>query len=90
MDYDAFTHAYDAIPTGYSEGHFEDRRYGVRKDISADKRRGNLVANELGGTDYISLNFYRLSSGEAKLKPCEMPEAKVIAFALGFKAELPS
>ena len=36
-------------------------------------------AEELGGTDYISLNLYRTKAG-ALLRPCEMPEAKVIAF----------
>lgn len=86
MDYVAFTRAYD-IPTGYSEGHFAGRRYGLRKEISGDKRRSNLIANELGGNDYISLNFYRLSSGEAKLKPCGMPQAKVVKFVLDFKAK---
>jgi hypothetical protein len=41
-----------------------------------------LVAEELGGSDYISLNWYDLASG-ARLKPCEMPEAKVRAFVEG-------
>lgn len=78
-----FARAYDAIPAGYSEGHYQGRRYGVRKEISDDARRGNLVAEELGGNDYISLNFYRLSGGAHKLKPCEMPKQKVIDFVLG-------
>ncbi|KIN62119.1 hypothetical protein Z946_975 [Sulfitobacter noctilucicola] len=38
-----------------------------------------LVAEELGGKDYISLNLYALSSGP-KLFPCEMPAEKVITF----------
>ena len=38
-----------------------------------------LVAEELGGGDYISLNFYDLTNGPA-LYPCEMPAGKVIAF----------
>lgn len=87
MDLTNFTCYYDALPAGYSEGHFQGRRYGIRKQISKDGKRGNLVAEELGGKDYISLNFYRLKGGIAKLKPCEMPEAKVIEFVLGFKAE---
>lgn len=80
-----FIRAYDRIPAGYSEGYHDGRRYGIRKEISDDKRRGSLVANELGGTGYISLNFYRLSSGVAKLKPCEMPEEKVVAFVSGVR-----
>lgn len=87
MTLEKFIRHYDALPTGYSEGHFKGRRYGVRKEISKDARRGSLVANELGGNDYISLNFYRLSSGTTKLKPCEMPEAKVIEFVIGFAPE---
>jgi hypothetical protein len=39
------------------------------------------VAEALDGSDYISLNLYRLKSGPL-LKPCEMPDAKVIAFVL--------
>lgn len=87
MDLNIFTRHYDRLPSGYNEGHFKGRRYGVRKQISKDGKRGNLVAKELGGKDYISLNFYRLKSGIAKLKPCEMPEAKVIEFVIKFTLE---
>ena len=37
------------------------------------------MAEALDGSDYISLNFYHLASGDL-LKPCEMPEEKVRAF----------
>ena len=88
MDLTTFTQCYDALPAGYSEGHFNGHRYGVRKQISPDGKRGNLAAEELGGNDYISLNFYRLKDGKVKLKPCEMPEEKVIVFVIGFKLEI--
>ncbi len=52
----------------------------TRQDFSGGNSQ-KLVAEELGGTDYISLNLYRLTSG-TRLKPCEMPEAKVIEFVL--------
>jgi len=42
------------------------------------------VAEERGGGDYISLNLYRTASG-ALLRPCEMPEAKVVAFVLALR-----
>ncbi|WP_343044361.1 hypothetical protein [Roseobacter ponti] len=42
-----------------------------------------LFAEEAGGNDYISLNFYRLKSG-ARLYPCEMSRGKVLSFVLGF------
>ena len=47
----------------------------------AGGRAEKLVAEELGGADYVSLNLYRLGSG-ARLKPCEMPEEKVVRFVL--------
>ena len=87
MELKAFTAAYDAIPAGYSEGHFAGRRYGVRKQISDDGKRGNLVAEECGGKDCISLNFYRLRDGTPILKPCEMPAQKVVDFVKGFTPE---
>lgn len=46
-------------------------------------RSQKLEAEELGGPDYISFNLFRLASGQALLKPCEMAEDKVIEFVLG-------
>lgn len=84
MSLDAFLRAFDALPLGTFKGVFGDRRYVVvRRGGGA---RHSLVAEELGGADYISLNLYRLSSG-ARLKPCEMPEQKVIGFVLGLVPE---
>lgn len=61
--------------TGTANG----RRYVVTKSTFAQGKSIKLVAEELGGADYISLNWYDLGSG-ARLKPCEMPKAKVRAF----------
>ena len=63
---------------GTFKGRAADRRYVVTKSSFADGRALKLVAEELGGPDYISLNWYDLGSGPV-LKPCEMPAAKVIA-----------
>ncbi len=52
----------------------------------AQGRSHELVAHELGGSDYISMNLYDLQSG-ARLKPCEMPEAKVRDFVLALVPE---
>jgi hypothetical protein len=79
----AFTASVDRIPDGYGEGSFDDRRYGVTLDASADRRRRWLYAEELGGTDRISFNLFALSDGRLALRPCEMPEAKVVDFVLG-------
>ena len=78
---DAFLTAFDALPYGTFTGHSQGRRYIVtRQDFSGGNNQ-KLIAEELGGTDYISLNLYRLASG-ARLKPCEMPHEKVITFVL--------
>lgn len=79
---EAFDARLATLPEGYFTVSYEGRQYGARLSASPDRRRINLVAEELGGADYISLNFYRLSSGNL-LKPCEMPEEKVIDFVLG-------
>jgi len=51
----------------------------VSKSLFAGGRSIKLAANELGGTDYISLNLYLTRQG-LQLFPCEMSIAKVITF----------
>ena len=84
MTADSFRTALEAIPEGYSEGIFDGRRYRVEKSSLAGGKSVKLVAWELGGNDYISLNHYRLARGD-RLYPCEMPEAKVRAFVTGLQ-----
>ncbi|MGI3185193.1 hypothetical protein [Nioella aestuarii] len=78
-----FLAAFDAQPFGEFTGIAHGRRYVAVKSGFAGGASQKLVAEELGGTDYISLNLYRTRSG-ALLRPCEMPETKVIAFVLDF------
>lgn len=78
-----FLAAFDALPIGGYGATFEGRRYRVTKSQFACARSQKLVAEELGGSDCISLNLYRLATGEALLKPCEMSEEKVRAFVMG-------
>jgi hypothetical protein len=73
-----------ALPLGYSEGCYGGQRYGVTLRRSHDGKRISLFARQLAGSDIISFNRYRLSSGEAVLKPCEMPLHKVVSFVLGY------
>jgi len=73
--------ALDLIPPGYSEGLYHGRRYGMQKTLHAGGKGLKFFARELGGTDFVSLNLYQLSSGDL-LKPCEMPETKVRDFLL--------
>ena len=84
---DDFLRALEALPIGYSQGLFEGRRYGTTLNRSADGKRIKLFAEELGGDDHISFNLYRLRDQGARLKPCEMPKAKVIAFVIGYAPE---
>lgn len=76
------------IPQGYSEVQYEDRKYGLsRKDFNAGKSI-KVFAEQLGGKDFISFNYY-FTSGEHQLKPCEMPPEKVRHFLLNFQLLTP-
>ncbi|MEM6387034.1 MAG: hypothetical protein AAF718_12450 [Pseudomonadota bacterium] len=79
---DAFIAAFDRMPVGSYGATFEFKRYRVSKSVMATGRSQKLVAEELGGNDFISFNLYRLASGETLLKPCEMSEDKVIDFVM--------
>ncbi|GAB5472859.1 MAG: hypothetical protein Mars2KO_09580 [Maribacter sp.] len=67
------------IPEGYSEGKYKNQKYGVTKKSFNDNRSYKIYAKALGGNDFVSLNYYCTSSAGV-LKPCEMPEEKVIDF----------
>jgi len=67
------------IPIGVSEIQMKGQKYLVtRKDFNQGKST-KVYAEELGGNDFISFNFYTTTNGE-NLKPCEMPEQKVMDF----------
>lgn len=71
------------LPLGYSEVQYEDKKYSVvRTNFNAGKSI-KVFAEELGGTDFISFNFYSTSAAQ-HLKPCEMPEEKVVDFLKGY------
>lgn len=74
--------AIQRLPEGFSEGIYQGVRYGITRTTFTQGRSYKVYANALGGTDFISLNYYCTLQKE-KLKPCEMPEAKVVAFLLG-------
>jgi len=58
---------------------FEQRRYLLRKETLLNGKLIKLYAEELGGTNFVSLNYYP-ETADGLLKPCEMPEKKVIDF----------
>ncbi|CAM1342425.1 peptide methionine sulfoxide reductase [Tenacibaculum amylolyticum] len=68
-----------SIPEGYSEGKYQDRKYGITKTTFNNGNSFKVYAKELQGNDFISLNFY-ITKNNRYLKPCEMPEQKVIDF----------
>lgn len=80
---DAVVRVLQDLPVGTITGWFGSSRYIATKSVYGAGRSVKFVAEELGGTGYISLNLYALSSG-ARLFPCEMSRAKVIAFVTGF------
>ena len=82
----AFLRAFNALPLGTFTGTAHGRRYVVSRSDFAGGASGKLVASQLDGPDYISLNLYRLASG-ARLRPCEMPADKVIAFVLALSPD---
>jgi len=67
-------------PLGYFTADFRGRRYGVTRSLHAGGRSHKLFARELGGSDVVSLNLYAPAGGEDRLRPCEMPAEKVLAF----------
>ncbi len=67
------------LPLGAFRGRALGRDWLVIRSLYAGGASEKLVARALDGSDYISLNLYRLESGP-RLKPCEMPAAKVAAF----------
>ena len=82
-----FVAAFDRLPIGGYGGTFDGRRYRITKAQMSNGRSQKLEAEELGGNDYISFNLYRLASGQALLKPCEMPVDKVVDFIMRVTAD---
>lgn len=67
------------IPAGYSEGIYNAKKYSLTKETFNSGRSFKIYGKELQGSDFISLNYY-ITSNKELLKPCEMPEQKVIHF----------
>ncbi|WP_421937331.1 hypothetical protein [Phenylobacterium sp.] len=87
IEHAAFNVAFAKLAEGYSEGAYEGRRFGLTVRRSSDGRRNSLFARELGGTDIVSFNLYRVPSDKSLLKPCEMSAEKVLAFVLNFRPD---
>lgn len=66
------------IPLGYSKASYLGKTYGVSRTDFNQGKSTKVYAEELGGKDFISFNFYQTQ--QALLKPCEMPVEKVLDF----------
>lgn len=83
-----FVAALAALPNGTFYAAAGGRRYIATKLCFAGGKSVKLVAEELGGSDYISLNWYD-AGPDGRLKPCEMSEAKVRTFVETLEVEAP-
>ena len=67
------------LPLGYSKLRYKGKLYGITRTDFNKGRSIKVFAEELGGNDYISLNFYSTQTSES-IKPCEMKMDKIIHF----------
>ena len=67
------------LDNGSYDVFYNSKRYLLSKKTLLDGKLIKLYAKELGNNDFISLNYY---TSKKLLKPCEMPEKKVIDFIL--------
>ncbi len=68
-----------ALDNGAYDVYYQQKRYLLRKETQLNAKLIKLYAQELGGKDFISLNYYP-NIKDGLLKPCEMPKEKVISF----------
>ena len=73
----------DRVPEGWTVVAYEGRSYGLTRTTRVQGQSISISAEELGGEDLISANVYRTRKAE-HLRPCEVSEAKVLAFLRGW------
>lgn len=76
------------VPVGWSRVEVDGVPYGLTRTDHAGERSVTVHAEQLGGNDVVSTNVWRTSSGTV-LRPCEMPEAKVVEFLRGWQPSPP-
>ncbi len=70
-----------ALPNGANNICYLGKRYLLRKETLLDGKLLKIYAEELGGNDIVSGNYYPTMK-DGLLKPCEMSDKKVIDFVL--------
>jgi hypothetical protein len=75
------------LPNGANDVFYKAKRYLLRKETLLNGKLLKVYAEELGGNDIVSGNYYP-SIKKGTLKPCEMSDKKVIDFVLKAKFEI--
>jgi len=70
-----------ALPNGANDVTYQNKRYLLRKETLLEGKLLKVYAEELGGNDIVSGNYYPTMK-QGLLKPCEMSDKKVIDFIL--------
>lgn len=70
-----------ALPDGANDVMYLGKRYLLRKETLLEGKLLKVYAEELGGNDIVSGNYYPTIK-EGMLKPCEMSNKKVTDFIL--------
>ncbi|MFK7937348.1 MAG: peptide methionine sulfoxide reductase [Saprospiraceae bacterium] len=69
----------EKIPQGISYVWYNNKKYSLTRTDYNGGRSTKVFAEELGGNDFISFNYYYTKSG-GQFKPCEMAGGKVMEF----------
>jgi len=70
-----------ALPNEANDVTYLGKRYLLRKETLLEGKLLKIYAEELGGNDIVSANYYPTMKN-GMLKPCEMSDKKVIDFVL--------
>ena len=76
----------DLVPEGWTLVCYQGRPYGLTRTTRAGGKSVSVLAQELGGSDLVSANIYRTTSGDL-LRACEMPQQKVLDFLRGWRPQ---
>lgn len=76
----------DLVPEGWTLVCYQGRPYGLTRTTRAGGKSVSVLAQELGGSDLVSANIYRTTSGHL-LRACEMPQQKVLNFLRGWQPQ---
>ena len=81
MNHTEFYTKLSTLPIGAYDVHYLGKRYLLRKERLLDGKLLKIYAEERGGNDIVSGNYYPTIK-KGLLKPCEMSDKKVIDFVL--------